>query len=121
MLQEIRGDLMKWPELIPRSLCQTDIHIRIDSEEIGEEGQPITLIDADFKCNYQDKAKRVMTNEQKIVQATGSALFCGDIAPDVPVISCGVATVFGVERTIISGEKARNPDGTVNYTRLELM
>ena len=47
-------------------------------------------------------------------------LFYGDIAPDVPVISCGVATVFGVERTIISGEKARNPDGTVNYTRLEL-
>ena len=86
---------MKWPELIPKSMCQTDIHIRIDSEEIGEEGQPI-------------------------VQVTGSALFCGDIAPDVPVISCGVATVFGVERTIISGEKARNPDGTVNYTRLEL-
>lgn len=66
---------MKWPELIPKSMCQTDIHIRIDSEEIGEEGQPITLIDADFKCNYQDKAKRVMTNEQKIVQVTGSAHF----------------------------------------------
>lgn len=50
---------MKWPELIPKSMCQTDIHIRIDSEEIGEEGQPITLIDADFKCNYQDKAKEL--------------------------------------------------------------
>ena len=36
---------MKWPELIPKSMCQTGIHIRIDSEEIGEEGQPITLIE----------------------------------------------------------------------------
>lgn len=67
------------------------------------------------------QSKKSYANEQKIVQVTGSALFCGDIAPDVPVISCGVATVFGVERTIVSGEKARNPDGTVNYTRLELM
>lgn len=121
MLQEIGGDLMKWPQLVPRSLCQTDIHIRIDSEEIGEEGQQIILIDADFKCNYQDKAKRILTTEQKIVQITGSALFNGDIAPDVPVISCGIATIFGVERTIASGEKARNPDGSVNYTRLELI
>lgn len=112
---------MKWPQLVPKSLCQTDIHIRIDSEEIGEEGQPITLIDDDFKCNYQDKAKRILTTEQKIVQITGSALFCGDIAPDVAVISNGTAIIFGVERTIVSGEKARNPDGSVNYTRLELI
>lgn len=62
-----------------------------------------------------------MTSEQKIVQITGSALFRGDIVPDVPVISGGKATIFGVDRGIAAGEKARNPDGTVNYTRLELI
>lgn len=112
---------MVWPDLVPDFMCTTDIHVRIDSEEIGEEGQPIPLIDADLKCNYQDKAKRILTSEQKIVQITGSALFRGDIAPDVPVISGGKATIFGVDRGIAAGEKARNPDGTVNYTRLELI
>lgn len=112
---------MNWPELVPKDLCKTQIHVRIDSEEIGEEGEPIHLLDDDFMCNYQDKAKRIFTDEQKVIKITGSALFPGDIAPEVPVISCGVATIFGVERTIATGEKARNPDGTVNYTRLELM
>lgn len=102
-------------------MCTTDIHVEIYSEEIGEEGQPIHLIDADLKCNYQDNAKRILTSEQKIVQITGSALFRGDIAPDVPVISSGKATIFGMDRQIVFGEKARNPDGTVNYTRLELI
>lgn len=48
---------MVWPDLVPDFMCTTDIHVRIDSEEIGEEGQPIPLIDVDLKCNYQDKAK----------------------------------------------------------------
>ncbi|MDY2725679.1 MAG: hypothetical protein SOV36_02530 [Anaerostipes faecalis] len=112
---------MIWPELVPDFMCTTDIHVTIDSEEVGEEGQPIHLLDADLKCNYQDKGKRILTNEQKIVQITGSALFNGDIAPDIPVISGGTVRIFGIERGIAVGEKARNMDGTVNYTRLELI
>lgn len=112
---------MIWPELVPKFMCTTDIHVRIYSEEIGEEGQSIHLLDVDLKCNYQDKGKRILTNEQKILQITGSALFHGDIAPDIPVITSGTATIFGEERQIALGEKARNPDGSVNYTRLELM
>lgn len=112
---------MAWPELVPDFVCTTDIHVTIDSEEIGEEGQPIYLVDADLKCNYQDKGKRILTNEQKIVQITGSALFNGDIAPDVPVITGGTVILFGTKRRIAVGEKARNIDGSVNYTRLELI
>lgn len=112
---------MVWPELVPEFMCTTEIHVLIYGEELGEEGQPIPLVDADLTCNYQDKAKRILTSEQKIVQITGSALFHGDIAPDVPVISGGKATIFGVDRRIASGEKARNPDGSVNFTRLELI
>lgn len=112
---------MVWPELVPDFMCTTDIHVTIDSEGIGEEGQPVHLFDADLKCNYQDKAKRILTSEQKVVQITGSALFNGDIAPDVPVISGGTVTISGVKRRIAVGEKARNIDGSVNYTRLELI
>ena len=78
-------------------------------------------LDADLKCNYQDSAKTVLTTEKKLVQIAGTAMFNGDIAPDVPVISGGEVIVFGVVRQIVRGEKARNPDGTVNYTRLDVM
>lgn len=74
----------------------------------------------DLKCNYQDVAKEILTAQKKIVQITGSAYFQGDIAPGVAVITGGTATVHGETRKIASGMKARNPDGSVNYTRIDL-
>lgn len=112
---------MKYPQLVPKRLCKTDIHIRIESEELTEDGGPIILLETDLKCNYQDTAKRVLTAEQKLVQISGSAMFPGDIAPDIPAITGGEAIIFGVPRRILQGMKARNPDGTVNYTRLDLI
>ena len=73
------------------------------------------------KCNYQDKAKTVLTPEKKLVEITGTVLIPGDACPELPVISGGSAVVFGVERRIQQGTKARNPDGTVNYTEVLLI
>lgn len=41
------------------------------------------------KCNYQDKVKTILTAEKKLIEVTGTALFAGDIAPTLPVISGG--------------------------------
>lgn len=112
---------MKYPQLVPKTVCRTPCTVVIYGEGIGKDGEPEILLEAELKCNYQDKAKTVMTKEQKLVQITGSAYFCGDIAPDVPVISSGEFTIFGVKRQIQQGTKARNPDGTVNYTLLEVI
>ena len=75
----------------------------------------------DLKCNFQDRAKTILTTEKKLVQITGTALFPGDIAPDFPTLSGGTVTVFGEERRIEQGMKARNLDGTVNYCQLEVV
>ena len=72
-------------------------------------------------CNYQDKAKTVITADKTIVTLSAQAYFVGDIAPDLPTLSNGEVEVYGVKRRIFQGEKARNPDGTVNYTRLDLI
>ena len=112
---------MRWPDLIPEKMCLTDCHVTVYEEGIDEDGAPIVAFSGDLKCNYQDKAKTVFTKEQKLVHITGSAYFHGDIAPNIPVISSGTFTVFGVEREIFQGTKARNPDGTVNYTLLEVI
>ena len=95
--------------------------MHLESEELNKYGEPKYVKDLDLKCNFQDVAKTVLTAEKKLVQITGTALFCGDIAPDIPALSGGTVTVFGMERRIQQGMKARNPDGTVNYTALHII
>ena len=112
---------MKYPCLIPKCLCKTNISLQMDREGLDERGDPLDPVIYFGKCNYQDKAKTVLTTEKKLVQITGTALFPGDICPELPVISGGSATVFGVQRRILEARKARNADGTVNYTEVLLI
>ncbi len=112
---------MKYPCLVPKKLCKTDIKLEITREDINEYGEPTEPYKYIGKCNYQDKAKTILTAEKKLVQITGSALFPGDICPELSVISGGEATVFGEKRRISQGRKARNPDGSVNYTEVLLI
>lgn len=112
---------MKYPCLILRSMCKTDIHAEISMEGINEYGEPLEDIVVDLKCNYQDSAKTILTAEKKLIEISGYALIPGDIAPELPTISGGTARVNGTERRIFQGIKARNPDGTVNYTELRLI
>lgn len=112
---------MRYPDLVPKRLCRTPVHVHLESEEINEMSEPEQVLDLDLLCNFQDKAKTIFTAEKKLVQITGTAMFPGDIAPSFPTLSGGTVTVFGEERRIEQGMKARNPDGTVNFCQLEVV
>lgn len=112
---------MTYPKLVREKECKTDIHVVLYGEGLTEYGEPVIALEKDLKCNYQDKAKKVLNAEKVLIQLTAKAYFVGDIAPDLAVISGGKVTIFGETRTIFQGTKARNPDGTVNYTELEIM
>lgn len=112
---------MKYPCLVPKRLCRTEIALQIEREGLNEYGEQLEPVSYSGLCNYQDTAKRILTDEKKIVEITGSALFPGDICPELPVISGGTAEIFGAKRRIVQGRKARNPDGTVNYTEVMLI
>lgn len=112
---------MMYPCLVDKRKCKTDIRVEIDPGGVDKYGKPLAPVIYEGKCNYQDRARTILTAEKKLVEVTGTALFLGDIAPGLTVISGGFAKVFGEERRIALGTKARNPDGTVNYTGLELI
>ena len=135
---------MIWPCLVRKEFCKTDISLDLEQEGVNEYGEPLEVFHYEGKCNYQDSAKRILTDQKKIVQITGVAMFPGDICPELPVISGGEAFVYVEEletypsealfpgdvlpgtkrvcssRRICQARKARNPDGTVNYTEVFL-
>lgn len=111
---------MNYPCLIPKHLCKTDISVELAQEGVNKYGETLEPIKWSGKCNYQDKGRTIFTTEKKVIQLTGCALIPGDIAPMQPNITGGTITVNGVVRHIEIGTKNRNPDGTVNYTRLDV-
>lgn len=111
---------MKWPSLVPDKVCSTPIHVVIEDAGISEEGEPIIIFEDNLKCNFQDRAYKTLTAQQKLITLSGKAYFNGDIIPSLSVISGGYVEVFGMKRNIYKGSKCRNPDGSVNYILLEL-
>ena len=65
---------MKYPCLVPKRLCRTDIHVHLESEDTDNRGHPEKVVDLDLKCNFQDRAKTILTTEKKLVQITGHFL-----------------------------------------------
>lgn len=111
---------MRYPKLVINPT--TDISVTLYGDEIGECGERLTVIeDKKLKCNYQDKGRKVLTKDKEELQITGTAYFDGDIAPELPVISSGNVMLYGKTFTIVEGQKARNLDGSVNYTELWLV
>lgn len=112
---------MKYPKLVPERVCKTPIHVKIGSDEIGEYGESNIIADLQLNCNYQSTSKRIYTSDTTYIQLSGVALFDGDIVPLEGNISSGTANVFDQEFRIYAVSKMRNPDGTVNYTKIELI
>lgn len=112
--------MARWPQLVLPQFCTTDIKVVVESEELNENGTPKKLLSWRGKCNYQDRSKKVWSTDKVLVEVTGTCLIPGDIVPDLVTIPSGKVTVFDTEREIVIGTKARNPDGTVNYTQLDL-
>jgi hypothetical protein len=110
---------MAFPKLVRNP--RTPVTVIITAEEPNEFGERLTLLDKTFRCNYQDSAALKRTADKQTPAISGVVYIDGDILPDAAVISSGYVTIFGEQRQIVKGTKARNLDGTVNYTRLDVV
>lgn len=107
-----------WPRLVPSRVCQTSCTV-ILTDGTGEDGAPKEVARLELKCNWQDAPRQLLNAERQLIQPNGTAFFDGDIAPAVNVLA-GTVEIYGNVWTIYRGSKCRNPDGSVNYTKLEL-
>ena len=110
---------MKYPELVPDKICNTPCVV-YRADGLNRDGSKKQVTIHEGKCFHSEKATQKLNAEKQLITLSGTALFNGDIAPDSPVID-GLIKINGLEYKIYASEKAKNPDGTVNYTRLELI
>lgn len=113
--------MANYPSLVLSQFCKTPIHLVFYDEGINEDGAPIVALEINAQCNYQARTKRIYADKKTYVEVSGTCLFNGDIAPKMAEISSGEAIIFGIKRTIASGQKHRNPDGSVNYCEIDLL
>ena len=111
---------MRYPCLIPASICKTPVHIELYQEKLNKYGETPLALELDTKCNYQSTTKIVYDDKKKKIINSANVYIPGDIAPGLPTIGEGTVEVFGIKRSIAEGIKALNPDATVNYTQLRL-
>lgn len=110
---------MKFPQLVPDKVCTADVKV-FRTDGLNRDGSKKQTVIFEGKCFHNEKASQKLTADKQLILLKGQALFNGDIAPENPVIE-GYAEISGTEYKIYSSEKAKNPDGTVNFTRLELI
>lgn len=110
---------MQWPELVKPWACKVPITITL-TDGIGEDGAPKVVATIEALCSYNGKGGWTVDENRQAVRYTGAALLPGDIAPQLAHLT-GWAELLGKRLVIHNAERARNLDGSVNYTRLELM
>ena len=110
---------MNWPSLVPKACCHTPVVVSfVDGVDVDGVEQVVKQWSGN--CNYSEQQKQTLDAERRLIVLEATALFAGDIAPGQVEIS-GFVVVNGIRREIYRASRARNPDGTVNYTRLDLM
>lgn len=88
---------------------------------IGRDGSPEILGSWSGKVNYSEKARRVQDKEGRWISLSAVIHVAGDIIPGV-MFQSGTVKVKGYDgtRPIVGYWRPRNPDGTVNHTRIEV-
>lgn len=89
------------------------------SDGITENGAPNLVASYTGKCNFDEKTKRTRTPDGMLVELAGVITIGKDIAPSLDIID-GEVTIGTKTWSIYSAARPRNPDGTINHTRLEL-
>lgn len=110
---------MRYPQLVPPRVCVTPCRIT-QTQGLNADGSRRQTVIFEGRCFYSQRSRQKLSAEKQLITLSGEALFNGDIAPDSPLIE-GYAEIGGRKYTIYGSEKAANPDGSVNYTRLELI
>lgn len=99
----------------------TAAELSLNAEGLNEEGAPDVAIVWSGNAWFSEKSRTVKDKDGRDIRLVGSLVIKGDIAPSLPLISDGTATVASRTYDIYRVARPRNPDGSVHHTTVELM
>lgn len=109
---------MKYPK-IPNIFLNTDVDLTVTSSKTGTNGKAEVILQKKFKCNYQSANEKNSSDYERSTGVTAVIIISGNIFKSDVNLSCGgSAVVKGVKHTITNISLVRNPDGTVNFTKV---
>lgn len=111
---------MRFPRLVAPLAASTAVTVAVEAGGIDADGAPVEGASWSGAVNWQDVSSRAFLPNREEASVSARLYADGDILPEVAFIEGGTVAAFGESRRIVKGSKARNPDGTVNYTRLDL-
>ena len=106
---------------IKKAMLNSYCDIALNASGISEYGEELPSVTYSGRCYFSEKRKRVYDAEKNLIQLEGQVFIPGDIAPTLSEACTGTITVNGTEYTVYAVKRARNQDGSVHHTILELI
>lgn len=105
--------------IYPKHLDVTEVKIEL-LDGINKDGSPKVIGTYEGKCRFNEKTKRVMNENGKLIQLEAKLYIGCDIAPAQPIIE-GKAIINEREYQIYRSARPRDITGKVCFTKLELI
>ena len=102
----------------PKWFDQTPLKVSLTQQ--NEDGENVVFFVWEGKGNYQENVENQKTTEGEYEHISGIIRSKGDIFPGIPECSSGFAEINGSEVEILRTVRVRNPDGTINHTKVLL-
>lgn len=112
---------MYYPKLVRKCDCKIPVEITFYSDELNEDGEQQNFGPFYTFCNYQEETKNENTDKSAISRGIGKIYLRDDIIPLYNNFNDGFVVILGNKRQIQQVVKSRNPDGTVNYLRIDVI
>lgn len=110
---------MKYPKLVLPHTCTTEVTVMLTGDN-NENGEAAVVKEIRTKCSRQTKVQNVQQGERYVQKLKTILLFDGALDEEDSQLKGYVIFAVDCKINILSGFMARNPDGSVNYTKLEL-
>lgn len=112
---------MKYPKLVQPFTCTTAVTVTLTGDN-DEQGESTVFKTIKTHCNRQLTVHNVQEGDRYVQKQKTVLLFDGALAEQDAQLKGYVSFAVDCKNkiNILSGFMARNPDGSVNYTRLEL-
>ena len=110
---------MKYPKIL-NCFFKTKIQLTVYSDETDISSRPITIIsNQTYNCNYQSASSKNSSNLERSKNIKAVIMIKDNIFKNVEQNWNGGYIIFDNEKSEIETiTLVRNPDGTVNYTRI---